>query len=182
MRLALLLLSLSPISRAQHPSRAAADGPGEKASLHDDPPTPATVYVYLTRGGVMRFHRVTGEHVAGFIIDRRPVEAGSIRFAHGASETHRVEYPGEEPARDLRLPPVSIDPSHSAIERQFENRQVRMLGAMCAAREGCPAAALPWIDIVMSGSVRRRVQWSPRAADGTLELVRIELKTQPEKA
>src|SRR5690242_4917759 len=56
--------------------------PHEKAPVHRHPPTPTTVYVYTTDGGVMRFQHKSGEKVAGVNIDRKPVKAGSIRFAH----------------------------------------------------------------------------------------------------
>ncbi len=81
----------------------------------------------------MRFRHVTGEHVAGIDIDRKPVQAGAIRFAHGAPETHSVEYLGDapteyvrtelrtepldRPVRDVRLPPVALDPSTVRIPR-----------------------------------------------------------------
>jgi hypothetical protein len=213
MRLAMLLLCLPASSTAQDPYRVAGDhyhlafenawaratrvtyGPHERAPVHAHPPTPTTVYIYVTDGGVMRFGHVTGEHVAGFTIDRRAVKAGAIRFAHGAPETHTVEYLGDEPTeyvrielrtepkdrptRDVRLPPVSMDPSKSAVELQFENGQVRILRVMCASGERCPAAASPWIDVVMSGATLGQVQWSPPTAEGPVELVRIELKTTP---
>jgi hypothetical protein len=108
-------------------------GPHQTAPVHRHPPTPTTVYVYVTGGGVMRFRHVTGEHVAGIDIDRKPVQAGAIRFAHGAPETHSVEYLGDapteyvrielrtepldRPVRDVRLPPVALDPSTVRIPR-----------------------------------------------------------------
>src|SRR5580698_4708560 len=68
----------------------------------------------------------TGEHFAGVNIDRKPVQAGAIRFARGAPETYSVEYLGDTateyhrielrtepldcPIRDIRLPPVTLDP------------------------------------------------------------------------
>jgi len=215
MRLALLLLWVPVVSTAQNPYQVAGDhyhlafenawaratrvtyGPHEKAPVHEHPPTPTTVYVYVTNGGVMRFGHVTGEHVAGFTIDRRAVKAGAIRFAHGAPETHTVEYLGDEPTeyvrielrtepkdrpvRDVRLPPVALDPSKSAVETQFENGQVRILRVMCAKSEKCPAAAAPWIDVSMSGPRRGEVAWSPVVVEGPVDLVRIELKTSPVK-
>jgi hypothetical protein len=213
MRLAMLLLCLPALSTAQDPYRVAGDhyhlafenawaratrvtyGPHERAPVHAHPPTPTTVYVYVRDGGVMRFGHLTGERVAGLTIDRRAVKAGAIRFAHGAPETHTVEYLGDEPteyvrielrtepkdrpSRDVRLPPVSMDPAKTAVETQFENGQVRILRVMCAAGERCPAAAPPWIDVTMNGAGRGEVRWAPPAAVGPLELVRIELKTMP---
>jgi len=176
-------------------------GPHEHAPVHDHPPTP-TVYIYVTDGGIMRFHHITGEHVAGFTIDRPAVKAGAIRFAHGAPETHSVEYLGdrpteyirielrteplERPTRDVRLPPVSLDAAKSAVETQFENAQVRILRVMCAAGQACPASPQPddpAIEVTMAGPLRGHVQWkpqwSPPPGEGPLELVRIELKTKP---
>jgi len=172
--------------------------PHEKSAVHDHPPTPATVYVYVTDGGVMRFTHITGEHVAGLTTDRPPVKAGAIRFAHGAAETHSVEYLGDSPTEyvtielrtepldrptgDVRLPPVSLDASRSAFVTQFENAQVRIIRVMCAAGQNCPASEHPRdpaIAVTMTGTQRGDVQWSPAPAQGPLEQVRIELKTKP---
>jgi len=207
------LLFLIAAAYAQDPYRVAGDhyhlqfenawvratrvtyGPHEQAPVHNHPPTPTTVYVYVSNGGVMRFHHVTGEHVAGFTFDRRAVKAGGIRFAHGAPETHSVEYlgdlpteyvrielrtdPKDRPTRDVRLPPATMDASKTGAETQFENGQIRIVRVMCAAGEKCPAAALPYVDVVMSGERRGEARWSPPPAEGPLELVRIELKTPP---
>jgi hypothetical protein len=170
-------------------------GPHQQAPVHEHPPTPTTVYIYVTDGGIMRFRHITGEHVAGFTFDRQAVKAGAIRFAHGAPETHSVEYLGDEPTeyvrielrtepkdrplRDVRLPPVTMDPAKSASQIQFENGQVRIVRILCAAGRKCPAVAVPWIDVVLSGEKRGEVRWSPPEAEGPLELVRIELKTGP---
>jgi len=120
-RTLLTLLGLAISAAAQDPYRVAGDhyhlvfenswmratrvtyGPHETAPVHRHPPTPTTVYVYLTDGGVMRFHHVTGENVAGVSIDRKPVLAGAIRFAHGAPETHSVEYLGDIPTEYARI-------------------------------------------------------------------------------
>src|SRR5262249_16225321 len=149
-------------------------------------------------GGIMRFRHVTGEHVAGLQIDRKPVKAGAIRFAHGAPETHSVEYLGDipteyarielrtepldRPVRDVRLPPPSLDLSKSSITSQFENGQVRLLRIVCAAGERCPETehpADPAVVVTMSGSHHGDIRWSPQVDRGPLELVRIELKTKP---
>jgi hypothetical protein len=137
------LLSLPIAAMAQDPYLVAGDhyhlvfenqwvratrvtyGPHETAPVHRHPPTPTTVYIYVTDGGVMRFRHVTGQHVAGVVINRKPVQAGAIRFAHGAPETHSVEYLGDipteyvrielrtepldRPTRDVRLPPAAMD-------------------------------------------------------------------------
>ncbi len=137
-RAATVLLPPAILKKAQDPYRVAGDpyrlvcenrwvhatrvtyGPYETAPAHRHPPTPTTVYVYVTDGGTMRFHHITGEHVAGVSADRKPVQAGAIRFAHGAPETHSVEdlggnpteyarielrtEPLDRPVRDVRLP------------------------------------------------------------------------------
>jgi hypothetical protein len=173
-------------------------GPHETAPVHQHPDTPTTVYVYVTDEGAMRFNHVTGERVAGVSINRRPVKAGSIRFAHGAPETHSVEYLGDEPteyarialrtepldrpARDVRLPPASFDYSGSGAITQFENGQVRILRVQCGIGQRCPASAHPddpAVAVTMNGVNRGRIQWSPELAVGPVELVRIELKTKP---
>lgn len=172
-------------------------GPHETAPVHNHPPTPVTVYVYVTDGGIMRFHHVTGEHVAGFTIDRKPVKAGGIRVAHGAPETHTVEYLGDQlteyarielrtgpidrPTRDVRLMPDSFD-KPSAAGNQFENGQLRIIRVLCAANEKCPAsehASDPAVVVVLSGERKGEILWSPPILDGPMEQVRIELKTPP---
>lgn len=215
-RAAGLLICLSLVATAQDPYRVAGDhyhlvfenswaratrvtyGPHETAPVHQHPPTPTTVYVYVTDGGVMRFGHVTGEHVAGVSIDRKPVQAGGIRFAHGASETHTVEYLGDapteyarielrtepldRPVRDVRLPPVALDWSKSAMQVQFENGQVRILRVICTAGRQCPDSAHPddpAVVVTMSGPKRGQVEWSPPRAEGPVEQVRIELKSKP---
>ncbi len=173
-------------------------GPHETAPVHRHPPTPTTVYIYVTDGGVMRFHHVTGDHVAGMAIDRKPVAAGAIRFAHGAPETHRVEYLGDtateyarielrtepldRPVRDVRLPPVKFDPARPAMLTQFENGQVRIVRVSCGEGERCPAPAHPAdpsVVVTMTGPHRGEIAWSPGAMQGPGELVRIELKSKP---
>jgi hypothetical protein len=175
-------------------------GPHETAPVHQHPPTPTTVYVYVTDGGIMRFHHVTGDHVAGLNIDRKPVRAGGIRFAHGAPETHSVEYLGDapteyirielrtepldRPTRDVRLPPVALDLSKPEMQLQFENGQARILRVACAAGQRCPASEHPddpAVVVAMSGPHRGEAAWSPAAAEGPLEQVRIELKSKPVK-
>ena len=212
----IVLLALSMAMPAQDPYRVAGDhyhlvfenawvratrvtyGPHETAPVHQHPPTPTTVYVYVTDGGVMRFHHVTGDRVAGMNIDRKPVQAGAIRFAHGAPETHSVEYLGDtateyarielrtepldRPTRDVRLPPVAMDASKSGVKVEFENGQVRILRVACASGQGCPASehpADPAVVVTMSGTHRGAIDWSPPPATGPAEQVRIELKSKP---
>ena len=128
------------------------------------------------------------------------MQAGAIRFAHGAPEKHSVEYLGDEPteyarielltepldipARDVRLPPGALDPSKSALAVEFENRQVRLVRVMCAAGSRCPEsqhAADPAVVVFLSGPRRGHVEWSPPTAMGPVEQVRIELKSKPVK-
>ncbi len=214
--LAFTLLAVSGSAAAQDPYHVAADhyhlafenpwvratrvtyGPRETAPVHAHPPTPTTVYVYVTDGGAMRFRHVTGDHVAGLEITRKAVQAGAIRFAHGAPETHSVEYLGDSPAeyarielrtdpldrppRDVRLPPVPHDFARSWITNQFENGQIRILRVNCSEGERCPASdhpADPAVVVIMSGRRRGELLWNPPRSEGPLEQVRIELKTKP---
>jgi quercetin dioxygenase-like cupin family protein len=216
MRTGLMLLLVSRAVAGQDPYGVAGDhyhlmfenawvraarvtyGPHETAPVHQHPSTPTTVYIYVTDGGVMRFNHVTGERVAGLAINRKPVKAGAIRFAHGAAETHSVEYLGDapteyarielrtealdRPTRDVRLPPASFDHSGSRAITQFENGQVRIVRLLCAAGERCPESTHPKdpaVVVTMSGPDRGRIEWSPASAVGPVELVRIELKTKP---
>ena len=134
-------------------------GPHETAPVHEHPPTPTTVYIYVTDGGEFRFRHITGFKVSGYTITRPAVKAGAIRFAHSAPETHSVEYLGDAPTeyvrielrtealdtpiRDVRIPPAAMDPSVSAIRKEFENGQLRILRVVCAARQACPASQNP---------------------------------------
>lgn len=174
-------------------------GPHETAPVHDHPLTPTAIYIYVTDGGEFRFTHMTGFKVAGTEITRPAVKAGAIRFAHSAPETHSVEYLGDTPteyirielrteARDLPIrniripPPPAMDPARSAVLKEFENGQVRILRVVCAAQEKCPASQNPddpAIVTVMTGSDQGAVRWSPKAEKGPLDEVRIELKTDP---
>lgn len=175
-----------------------AYGPYETAPVHEHPPTPTTVYIYVTDGGEFRFKHMTGFKVSGYTITRPAVKAGAIRFAHAAPETHSVEYLGDAPTeyvrielrtepldvpvRDVKIPPAAMDPAKSAIRKEFENGQIRILRVVCAAGEKCPASQNPKdpaIVTVMSGPNRGAVRWSPKAETGPLEEVRIELTTDP---
>jgi hypothetical protein len=172
-------------------------GPHEAAPVHNHPPTPVTVYVYVTDGGVMQFHHVTGEHVAGFTIDRKPVRAGAVRVAHGAPETHDVKYLGDDateyarielrtepidrPTRDVRLPPFTFD-KPSAAEKQFENGQLRIMRIRCEADVSCPESEHPAdraVLVILTGPRRGEILWSPPPQSGPMEQVRIELKSPP---
>jgi quercetin dioxygenase-like cupin family protein len=173
-------------------------GPGESAPVHEHPPTPTTVYIYLTDGGEFRFKHLTGFKVSGYTITRPAVKAGAIRFAHSAPETHSVEYLGDQPTeyvrielrtepldtpiRDVRIPPAAMDPGTSAVKNEFENGQIRILRVVCAPGEKCPASENPddpAVVTVMTGPERGKVLWSPPPQKGPLEEVRIELKTDP---
>jgi hypothetical protein len=185
---------------AQDPYRVArvTYQPGDTLPVHSHPPTPTTVYVYVTDGGAIRFRHVTGEHVAGVVIERKPVQAGAIRFAHGAPETHSVEYLGDmpteyarielrtdpldRPVRDVRLPPAKADLSQSSANIAFENRQVRILRVVCVAGQHCPPSEHPDDQVVvvtMTGPRRGELLWNPPPAAGPIEQVCIELKTKP---
>ena len=165
--------------------------PHDHVPVHEHPPTPTTVYVYVTDDGPIAFHHVTGDRVAGHTFRRPAVQAGAIRFAHGAPETHSVDYLGDEPTeyarielrtepvdrpvRDVRLPPGG----------EFENGQVRILRVHCAAGELCPPSAHPQdpaVVVTMTGSARGLIEWSPPPARGPVDQVRIELKTRPVRA
>jgi quercetin dioxygenase-like cupin family protein len=172
--------------------------PHDSLPEHAHPPTPTTVYVYITDGGPIRFHHITGEHVAGMVVQRKAVQAGGIRFAHGEPETHTVEYlgdapteyarielrtePVDRPKRDVRIPPAAMDRSKSGTKLEFENGQVRILRVVCAAGARCPASEHPEdpaVVVTMSGAHRGEIQWSPAAGKGPVEQVRIELKSKP---
>jgi len=167
-------------------------GPYETAEVHNHPPNPVTVYVYVTDGGAIEFHHVTGDHVAGFTITRKPVQAGAIRVAHGGPETHTVKYLGNQsmeyvrlelrteaidrPTRDVRLSP----------KQTFENGQMRIVRVHCDAGVRCAASDHPndpSVVIEMSGPRQGEVLWCAPAAviplSGPLELVRVDLKSRP---
>jgi hypothetical protein len=173
-------------------------GPHETAPVHEHPPTPTSIYIYVTDGGEFRFKHMTGFKVPGYTITRPSVKAGAIRFAHSAPETHSVEYLGDVPTeyvrielrtepvnvpiRDVRIPPAVLDPAKSTATNVFENGQIRILRVVCAEGEGCPASQNPEdpaIVTVMHGPDRGAVRWSPANGKGPLEEVRIELKTEP---
>jgi hypothetical protein len=130
-------------------------------------------------------------------IDRKPVEAGGIRVAHGAPETHTVKYLGDtateyarlelrtepidRPTRDARLPPYAFD-KPSGVANQFENGQLRVMRVLCQAEQLCPKGDHPddpAIVVILSGSRRGEILWSPIAETGPMEQVRIELKSPP---
>jgi hypothetical protein len=173
-------------------------GPHETAPVHEHAQTPTSVYIYITDGGEFRFKHVTGFKVSGYTMTRPAVKAGAIRFAHSATETHSVEYLGDvateyvrielrtepirPPIRDVRIPPRAFDVAKSAVTKEFENDQIRILRVVCAAAETCPASQDPddpAIVTVMSGPQRGAVRWSPAREKGPLDEVRIELKTDP---
>jgi hypothetical protein len=129
-----------------------------RSPVHEHLATTPTAYIYATEGGPMRFHHMIGDRV-GVRVDRPPAKAGTIRFARGAPVTNSVEYLGdmERPTQDVRLPPVSFDPTKSAQETQFENAHVRVVRVNCAAGESCPAPdhrGDPAITVTMNGPQR----------------------------
>src|SRR5579862_7962775 len=129
-------------------------GPHETAPVHEHPPTPTAIYIYVTDGGEFRFKHMTGLPIAGLVITRPAVKAGAIRFSHSAPETHSVEYLGDTateyvrieprtlapdiPFRDVRIPPDPMDPTKSAVRKEYENGQLRILRVICAGGEPCP--------------------------------------------
>jgi len=166
--------------------------------VHERPPTPTSVYIYVTDGGPMRFKHITGFSVPGYTITRPPVKAGAIRFAHAAPETHSVEYLGDIPTeyvrielrtepldipfRDVRIPPAALDPTKSAVRKEYENGQIRILRVVCAAGQTCPKSENPddpSIVTVVTGPHKGEVRWSPVDGEGPMEEVRIELETEP---
>jgi len=214
-RSTILLITGATLLLSQDPYRVAGDhyhlafendwaratrvtyGPHDTAPVHNHPPNPVTVYVYVTDGGIMQFNHVTGEHVAGLTIERKPVKAGAIRVAHGAPETHTVKYLGDEPTeyarielrtepldrpvRDVRLPPYVFEKTPAA-EQQFENGQLRIMRVRCEAGRPCPDSphpSDPAAVVVLSGPRKGEILWSPEHLTGPLEVVRIELKTPP---
>lgn len=177
-------------------------GPHETAPVHEHPPTPTSIYIYVTDGGEFRFHHITGFKVSGYTITRPAVKAGAIRFAHAAPETHWVEYLGDAPTeyvrielrtepldlpiRDVRIPPRAADLTKNSIESEFENGQVRILRVVCATGQQCPASQNPddpAIVTTMSGPHKGDVRWCPPADqfrdEGPLEQVRVELTSDP---
>jgi quercetin dioxygenase-like cupin family protein len=172
-------------------------GPHDTAPVHAHPPNPVTVYVYVTDGGVMQFTHMTGFRIPGVVINRPAVKAGAIRVAHGQPETHSVKYLGDEPTeyarielrtdpldvptRDVRLPPYVFD-RPSGMAKQFENGQLRIVRVRCAAGEKCPASEHPddpAVVVVLSGTRRGEILWNPAPLVGPLELVRMELTSEP---
>jgi hypothetical protein len=132
------------------------------------------------------------------VIQRKAVQAGALRFAHGAPETHSVEYLGDSPmeyarielrtepldrpVRDVRIPAAQMDLSKPSTKLEFENGQVRILRVVCAAGQRCPQSEHPGdpaVVVTMSGAHRGEIQWSPVPAAGPVEQVRLELKTKP---
>jgi hypothetical protein len=107
-------------------------GPHETAPVHRRPPTPTTVYVYVTDGAVMRFRHVTGEHVAGVDIDRKPVQAGAIppRNTSGSSSepslsTARLATSGFHRSHWIRQGPPSRSSSKTGGSEYCECRALQ---------------------------------------------------------
>jgi hypothetical protein len=77
---------------------------------------------------------------------------------------------------------VVLDLSQASMKVQFENGQIRIVRVGCAAGSHCPQSEHPTdpaVVVTMSGPRRGEMQWSPAAADGPLEQIRIELKSKP---
>ncbi len=172
--------------------------PQDTAPVHNHPPNPVTIYVYVTDGGVLEFKHMTGFRSPGVVIDRPAVKAGAIRVSHGQPETHSVKYLGDQPTeyarielrtealdvpiRDVRLPPYTFA-KPSDEEKQYENGQFRIMRVLCAGGEKCPESEHPGdpaVVVILSGVRRGQILWSPQRQTGPMELVRIELKSDPE--
>jgi hypothetical protein len=161
--------------------------PHEKTRAHDHPATP-TVYVYTTAGGRLRIiHDETEQPVI-----RPVVQAGAVRFNHGAAEHHQVEeldgiaseylrvelkiQPLELPQDDIRRAPSDRTP--------YENAMIRIQRVTCPPHSACPASEHPENPaVIVAGG---KFQWLDanaarieNSSAAPLEQVRIELKSKP---
>lgn len=161
--------------------------PGDKVPVHNHPPIP-TVYIYVTDGGQIRF---THLQPSAYVMVRRPVQSGAIRFNRNAhTETHRVEYLGDAPSEYLRvsLKTVPAPPHRDARiaaddATPFEDAQVRISRAVCAAHATCEALAHPAVIVNLN---TRMASWFDPAAEPRenrtsepVREIRIEIKTEP---
>ena len=141
----LVFLGFALLLRAQDPYQVAPDhyhltfenewvratrvtyAPHDKAPVHAHPPTPTTVYVYVTDGGPIRFVHVTGEHVAGVQIVRKAVQAGAIRFcARRAGDTlSRIPRRHPDRVRAYRTPNGATGPADT--RRAFAASRARLI-------------------------------------------------------
>jgi hypothetical protein len=158
-------------------------GPHEKSPVHDHPANP-TVYVYTTDGGQLRI-----QHTDGHGAMRPAVVAGGVRFNRGMAERHTMEnltgvgseyirvelktVPIDHPEKDVRLAPGS---------GPFENGQIRISRAVCAAHSACPSPERPTVDVPIGSAAPRWIDASRNSdnqTDSAQNIVRIELKTAP---
>jgi len=161
----------------------------QKTGMHDHPSTP-TVYVYTTDGG-----RLEIGHEGEKPVIRPPVKAGGIRFQRGVAERHVVqeldgvssEYvrielktqPVDLPEQDVRRAPGDFNP--------YESGMIRIERVVCPVQASCPASEHPERPAVLveNGKVRWIEPGSAPTANRSerpLELVRVELKSNPAKS
>ncbi|MGH9667152.1 MAG: hypothetical protein ACRD9L_22235 [Bryobacteraceae bacterium] len=162
--------------------------PGDMLPVHNHPAIP-TVYVYLTGGGPIRFTHI---QPSPYVLVRRPVRAGAIRFNRNAhTETHRVEYLGDTSSEYLRVSLKTVPgPRHRDARiaaddpTPFEDAQVRIGRFTCAPHGTCDPPGRPAVIVNLN---TRTATWFDPAAGGARENrtseaiheIRIELKTGP---
>jgi hypothetical protein len=110
-------------------------GPREKLPVHNHSGR-ATVYVYLTDSGPVRFSHIENPP---FTLIRPPLKAGSFRVSPGRIETHEVENLGDVPSEFLRVElkqiplgqaklfargPAPADLSSSGLTKQYVRPQL----------------------------------------------------------
>jgi len=115
--------------------------PGDKIPVHEHPPS-ATIYVYLTDGGKIRFSHSTPNRV----VERPEVKAGAIRFTRGMAEIHDAEYLGSAQSEYLRIEAkTKVDLPQRTMRLAADNAgpidspQVRVRRTSCAAGDACMA-------------------------------------------
>jgi len=160
-------------------------GPHEKIPAHDHPKS-GTVFVYLKDGGPVRFQHLGDIH---FPLTRPPVKAGGFRLGPAVKEHHEVENLSDQPSDFLRVElktdPVDAEafkgrfpPEPEAADKSFqrvafENGQVRILRAACAAPQTCDAAGAldaPALIVAFTPLLLNVIQ-----TDGTSSPIQMEL-------
>jgi hypothetical protein len=165
--------------------------PGDKLPVHNHPAIP-TVYVYLSDGGSIRFTHI---QPSPYVLVRRPVKAGAIRFNRNAhTETHRVEYLGDALSEYLRVSLKTVPgPPHRDARiaagdvTPFEDPQIRISRSTCGPHGACDP---PGHRAVIVNLNTRTARWFDPATERSYENraseavqeIRIELKTEPTAA